>query len=102
MMINGERVNYRSKKDRAKYTKEWRKTHPDNNFKSLSEVVKDPETDLKVGDTVIFTNDYGVKFLNKIIGFTTPNQFGRCVYLDYDCYWFANKPEKLQKVNVDI
>ncbi len=98
-IINGEPVWYDCKKDREKHEKQWRKSHPDCNIQRLSEVIKDPQTDLKVGDTVIFTNDYGVKFLHKVIGFTTPNKYGRCVYLDFDCYWFAEKPEKLQKVD---
>lgn len=101
-IIDGEPVWYDSKADRAKYEKEWRKSHPDCNHQRLSEVVKDPKTDLKVGDSVIFTNDYGVKFLLNVIGFTTPNQFGRCVYLNFDCHWFAEYPEKLQKVNIEF
>lgn len=56
--------------------------------------------DLKVGDIVDFTNEFGVKFKGyKILGFE-PNadKDSRCVYLNWESYWFAAKPEKLEKV----
>ena len=56
--------------------------------------------DFKTGDTVTFTNDYGVKFEGlKVIGFKKeidpdflPNRF---VYLNTSCYWFPVSPESL-------
>ena len=56
--------------------------------------------DFKLGDTVTFTNDYGVKFEGlTVIGFEKeidpdflPNRF---VYLNTSCYWFPTSPESL-------
>ena len=47
----------------------------------------------EVGDTVTFTNDYGIEFTGiKVVGFAReidpdwrPESF---IYLDWDCYWF--------------
>ena len=58
------------------------------------------ECNFKVGDTVTFTNDYGVKFEGlKVIGFEKeinpdflPNRF---VYLNTGCYWFPKSQESL-------
>lgn len=67
------------------------------------EIKKTPpvECDFKVGDTVTFTNDQGVSFPgHKVIGFaedTSHSQYGRFIYLDYDCYWFPTSPESLTK-----
>lgn len=80
-IIDGERVLVNDAATAKKNETKWRKSHPNSNHQRLSEVVKDPKTDLKVGDMVIFTNDYGVKFLQKVIGFTTSNKWGRCGYL---------------------
>lgn len=56
-------------------------------------------TDLKIGDCVVFTNDYGVIFEDlHVIGFADPEKnSGRSVYLDYDCYWFPAKVSSLTK-----
>lgn len=49
-----------------------------------------------VGDLVTFTNDNGVKFTDKrITGFSTTVDYGRFVYLDFDCWWFAVDPKEL-------
>ena len=58
------------------------------------------ECAFKLGDTVTFTNEYGVKFEGlKVIGFEKeidldflPNRF---VYLNTSCYWFPKSPESL-------
>ena len=58
------------------------------------------ECAFKTGDTVTFTNDYGVKFEGlKVVGFEKeidpdflPNRF---VYLNTSCYWFPESPESL-------
>jgi hypothetical protein len=55
----------------------------------------------KVGDTVTFTNDYGVSFENKtVIGFVSQEEFDskgslenrRPIYIDTDCYWLGVQP----------
>lgn len=56
--------------------------------------------DFKVGDRVIFTNDYGVSFHKVVRGFTRKPQgvdILRFVYLDLDCWWFPVEPESLTK-----
>lgn len=46
---------------------------------------------------VSFTNEYGVRFEPHIImGFCKPELSGRCVYLDYDCYWFPTELKSLK------
>lgn len=55
------------------------------------------DTDLRVGNRVTFTNEYGVKFENlEVLGFCTPEFYGRCVYLNTDSYWFPCKLEELK------
>ncbi|CAN7569646.1 hypothetical protein [Acidovorax delafieldii] len=54
------------------------------------------ECDFNVGDTVTFTNDYGVSFPGKLItGFASTIEYGRFIYLDSDSWWFPVKPESL-------
>lgn len=58
------------------------------------------ECDFKTGDTVTFTNEYGVKFEGlKVIGFEKgidPDWMpGKFVYLNTSCYWFPKSPESL-------
>lgn len=57
------------------------------------------ECEFSVGDTVTFTNEYGVSFSGlKVLGFAKDTLFqGRFIYLDSSCYWFAKKPESLRK-----
>lgn len=52
--------------------------------------------DLKVGDVVTFTNDYGLKFPHKVVtGFAPEAEYGRYVYYDSDAWWFPVRPESL-------
>jgi hypothetical protein len=58
------------------------------------------ECDLKVGDRVIYKNDFGVKFGPfEVIGFEKKEDIsvGRFVYLNKDSYWFPVKAEQLTK-----
>ena len=57
--------------------------------------------DFKVGDTVTFTNEFGVSFEGrKIIGFADDDSFyGRFIFLDKDSYWFPCKPSELKLNN---
>lgn len=54
--------------------------------------------DLKLGDVVTFTNDFGVAFNDlKVTGFTPCFEgHGRFVYLDKDSWWFPVKPDQLR------
>lgn len=57
--------------------------------------------DFKVGDAVIFTNDYGVEFDLRVVGFAsephTDCDDPRFVYLDSSCWWFSVKASSLRK-----
>ena len=71
----------------------------DRNWKpATTETPQGCEFDL--GDTVTFTNDYGVSFEgNKVIGFNNSDcslwKYGNRVHLDNDCFWFPVKPDSL-------
>lgn len=63
-------------------------------YTRLSEIMP-TNKDLQVGDRVMFTNDYGVVFgPHEILAFGDP-EGKRCVFLDSDAYWFADRPDQL-------
>lgn len=57
------------------------------------------ECEFRIGDTVTFTNDYGVIFRDHIVtGFSpTVEGEGRFVYLDKDSWWFPVNPLNLSR-----
>lgn len=68
-------------------------------YNKLSEVIA-TDNDLEVGDMVAFTNDYGVVFgPYEILAFGEPWNGDRCVYLDDDAYWFADRPSQLTLIS---
>ena len=72
----------------------WRRAHEAEVFDTAAEA--GIETSLKVGDKVTFTNSYGVKFPgHRILGFCKTDEYGRCVFLDVDCYRISFRPESL-------
>lgn len=81
--------------------REWlRKGNEAGHFvQRLSDIVPNPKIDFKVGDKVVFTNDYGVSFIDQtIIAIGRHNdlwKYGHCIYLDNDSYWYPVKPESL-------
>lgn len=69
-----------------------------------NEMVSEPPRpcEFKVGDIVMFTNDYGIEFgPYKVLGYTTPENemHGHFIHIDYDCVWFPTSPESLKKVS---
>jgi len=63
-------------------------------FIASLEMTPPVECDLKVGDVVTFTNEYGVSFEDRVIvGFSSKEDMSndRFIHLDKDAYWFANK-----------
>lgn len=56
------------------------------------------ECEFKKGDIVTFTNCNKVKFHGlKITGFSpTVQSSGRFIYLNFDCWWFAENPKNLK------
>ena len=72
----------------------WRAARPGEVFDTPEKA--GIETSLKVGDKVTFTNNYGVKFPgHRILGFCKTDEYGRCVFLDVDCYRISFRPESL-------
>lgn len=68
-------------------------------FNQLSDVISNPEVNLKVGDKVMFTNDYDVTFgPHEVLAFQ-PHDRGRVVYIDTDSYWFPVRPDQLSLYN---
>lgn len=68
-------------------------------YETLEEVLPNSDYDLKIGDKVMFTNDYGVTFgPHEVIGFYKGDLRGRYVFIDYDCFWFPAKLENLTKI----
>ena len=66
-------------------------------YDRLSEVTH-TDRDISVGYRVNFTNDHGVVFgPHEVLAFGKPVN-GRCVYIDSDAYWFADRPEQLTLV----
>jgi len=63
------------------------------------------DSDLKVGDTVWWRNDYGLVFKNKIIGFNYEDEYNKqykCfVHLDTDAYWFPKNHKHLSKESLE-
>lgn len=71
-----------------------------NEYESfLGRVRREPPVDceFQVGDTVIFTNEYGVAFPGrKIVGFSESDDFyGRFIHLDKESWWFPVRPCEL-------
>lgn len=67
-------------------------------YPTLKDVI-DTKLDLKIGDYVLFINDYGAIFEpNKVLGFCKPNDVNGCIYLNYDCYWYPAQIHKIVKV----
>ena len=78
---------------------DWVKEHDVVVLDSLPDL-----SELRVGDTVTFTNSYGTVFHGiTVLGFVSPTDKlnetcpDNVVYLDYDCYWFPAKLKHLIK-----
>ena len=60
-------------------------------------------SDLQVGTEVEWTNDYGVKWQNKIIGFDYTSdravRYGATVHLNTGAFWFGHNPAELTVIN---
>lgn len=84
---------------KTNYTKQFTDWVKKENIQVLKEL---ENSDLKIGDIVTFTNEYGVQFENlEILGFRNNTDFmpERTVYLDKSSYWFAVKLSEIKKQN---
>lgn len=82
---------------------QWAKELNQTVYTRLSDVTSSFKTDLIAGQKCTFKNKFGVQFPgHTIMGFSensnsmiTGEDTGRYVYLDYNCYWLAAKPESI-------
>ena len=55
----------------------------------------------EIGEDVIYTNDYGVKFEAKVLGFAPENnslyRYGSRYFLDKESYWYPVKEASLSR-----
>lgn len=55
----------------------------------------------EIGEDVIYTNDYGVKFEAKVLGYTPENnslyKYGSRYFLDKESYWYPVKEAALSR-----
>jgi len=64
------------------------------------------DTDLQVGDHVIYTNDYGLKSRRIVVGFSRSDMVGGYIHLvsakypkgEGSCWWFPHKASSLKKI----
>ena len=97
-IMNHKYIIIPSKRDTQK-TRSLKMTNLQNFKKQLNSVAP-IECDLKVGDRVIYKNDFGIKVGPfEVIGFEKKEDIsgGRFVYLNKACYWFPVKAEQLAK-----
>ena len=65
-------------------------------FDKLSDVIENPKVELQKGQKCAVINGYKLLLHGfTIMGFTKPDEYGHCVYLNWDCYWFPVKPEEI-------
>lgn len=88
-----------NERDFAERAKKWKREDPTFEiYKNISDVLT-TDIDLKKGDLVSFTNDYGVTFSPfKVLGFQKPDKYGGCVFIDSDAFWFPHKITELTKL----
>lgn len=72
-------------------------------FYASNSMVSEPPRpcNFKVGDVVMYTNDYGITFGPfNVIGFTKPENVlnGRCVHINTDAPWYPVHVEQLTLV----
>lgn len=88
--LNSLEVSY--KREFADWVKEKNKEVYDK----LSDVIKDTGKKLFKGQKVNVINAFGIEIgPYEIVGFCKPDKYGCCVYLDWDCYWFAKNVEDI-------
>ena len=89
-----------TKGERTKINK-WLKNNKDTMHfvQNLSDIVPNSEIDFKVGDKVVFTNEYGISFPNlTIVAISKDDElfkWGKCIFLNTSTYWHAVHPKSL-------
>ena len=72
-------------------------------YDRLSEVMK-TDSEMKVGDIVIYTNDSGLVFCpyEVLVFEQAENDKDRCIYIDYNSYWLSECSETLLLVQKGV
>lgn len=77
----------------------WVATKEVKVYNSLSEVLQNAPFELKKGQYVTVRNGYGHTIGPfEVLGFCedpTVDKFGHHIYLDWDCYWYPEKPKNV-------
>lgn len=99
MIVNG--IEVRDTKDvptslHDKEFKAWASGKYYPFFDKLSDVIENHKVELQKGQKCAVINGYKLLLHGfTIMGFTKPDEYGHCVYLNWDCYWFPVKPEEI-------
>ena len=99
MIVNGIEVRDTKHDSPSLHDKEFKawasgKDYPF--FDKLSDVIENPNVELQKGQKCAVINGYKLLLHGfTIMGFTKPDEYGHCVYLNWDCYWFPVKPEEI-------
>lgn len=99
-MADYTRLNHESCK--AEFEK-WAETKSAKIFTRLSEVMQDAPFELEKGQYVTVRNGYGHAVgVFEVLGFCEDTTgCGRHIYLDWDCYWYAAKPQNVLTIRAD-
>lgn len=99
MIVNGIEVRDTKDVPTSFYDREFKawasgKDYPF--FDKLSDVIENPKVELQKGQKCAVINGYKLLLHGfTIMGFSKPDEYGQCVYLNWDCYWFPVKPEEI-------
>ena len=68
--------------------------------KDLADVSQKQNGDFHAGEMVMYTNEFGCTFGPvEILAFRAAAWNNRCVYLDFDSYWFPVKVSEIKHAN---
>lgn len=71
-------------------------------YNALFDVLPNTEKQLFKGQLVYVINGYGrIVGPFEILGFCMPDDYGCCVFLNWDCYWFAKAPKDIIMKEID-
>lgn len=92
MIINGKVVIDTEERENQTYDREfeeWVEKRKIKVYNRLSDVMPDCKKELVKGQRCAVINGYNYLFHGyTIMGFGKPDKYGKCVYLNWDCYWF--------------
>ena len=99
MIVNGKEVTDTEERENLTFDREfheWAASKKIELHDKLSEVMPEATRELTKGQRVSVINGYGYLFHGyTIMGFGKPDKYGRCVFLNWDCWWFDVCPEDI-------